>query len=629
MDGWMPNSLWFLKCGLPHTLDEMITTGKRKTHEQSVGSTVAFMKQVNGCRRWEASLEAQGLAALGSIAPDYVFINHRMDTQIEWRTQTLIWSPENQLAFRDSHVGANQPEPDAIADAHPPKRRKYIPRTQSRLEPTAQMDMKYRTLLPWSRAPGAETDTLEGQTLDGEDDAVVIAAFVATRTLLGGADKYIEWGLMMKLFPSRSLAFLRKFWSKTRRDRPASVKQLTERFQKRFIAAYERNEVPSLDFNDYVRYDWVSLIRWTASLVEDSVTLPSARADLEQHFTLEDAVADVHDWQEDYYNVQSSIYSRLEAVTSKSAVILLDEGRAIRAKDSDLVKAKTWIRSLCSTQQGLYTPQKTRTKMASLTENGETYNNDLLERAIDTLQGQNVIARTRRRRYENRSYRLSEWYLPRLAKQSHEQKFIDAVAFKALLDTKFRLNEKVRIPYVIRDGEVMAMINLQAHGRVTISPVDMPQIPLGFKPGVYESRKFPKTFYNFGLQITPTSTYMYDDEIRVLKESRRNAPASQSPEGALPLWSDFFGALKVNRWRQVLGAVAFAIAMRGPLDLGGVVSTLKPNLEDFEVQLVIEWGLRNEVLERATPHGTSFTTAEWWWLVVGSQGAVEETEVAV
>ncbi|EEY13915.1 conserved hypothetical protein [Verticillium alfalfae VaMs.102] len=623
MDGWMPDSQWFLQCGLPHSLDEMISAESNGKEDQHDGSEADFMKQVNGCRRWEVSFEAKSLVALGSIAPNYIFINHRMDTHVEWHVQTLLWSPENQLGFRGSHIDTDQPDSDLKAEIQQLKRRKYTPRTRSRLEPTVQMDMKYRTLLPWSRSSGAEAEMLEGQTLDGEDDAVVIAAFVATRTLLGGADKYIEWGLMMRLFPSRSLAFLRKFWSKTRRDRPASVKQLTERFQKRFIAAYERNEIPSLDFDNYVRYDWVNLIRWTASLVEDSVTLPSGRADLEQHFTLEDAVADVHDWQEDYYNVQSSIYSRLEAVTSKSAVVLLNEDRKSTVQEPDLVKAKTWIRSLCSTQQGLYTPQQTRVKMASLTDNGEVYNNELLERAIDTLQGQNVIARTRRRRYENRSYRLSEWYLPRLAKQSHEQKFLDAVAFKTLLDAKFRRDEEVRIPYVIRDGEVMAMINLQAHGRVTISPVDMPQIPLGFKPGVYESRKFPKTFYNFGLQITPTPTYVYDDDIYVLQQSQGDCPASQSAEGALPLWSDFFGALKVDRWRQVLGAVVFAIAMRGPLDLKGVVATLKPNLEDFEVQLVIEWALRNEVLKTASPRGASYTTAEWWWLIVGSQGVLK------
>ncbi|KAM0324202.1 hypothetical protein ACHAQA_008396 [Verticillium albo-atrum] len=606
----------------------MVTTESRYGDGQPASGEADFVAQINGCRRWEISPEAKNLIALGSVAPNYIFINHRMGTQIEWHVQTLLWSPENQLTFRGGLVGTNQNESDAVLDAHPAKRRKYTPRTRSRLEPSVQMDMKYRTLLPWSRAPGAETQMLEGQTLDGEDDAVVIAAFVATRTLLGGADKYIEWGLMMKLFPSRSLAFLRKFWSKTRRDRPASVKQLTERFQKRFIAAYERNEIPPLDFNDYVRYDWVSLIRWTAGLVEDSVTLPSARADLEQHYTLEDAMADVNGWQEDYYNVQSSIYNRLEAVTSKSAAVLLDEGKNSKACDPDLVKAKTWIRALCSTQQGLYTPQDTRAKMSSLTQRGEAYNNDVLERAIDTLQSQNVIARTRRRRYENRSYRLSEWYLPRLAKQSHEQKFVDAAAFKAQLDEKFRRNAEVRIPYVIRDGEVMAMVNLQAHGRVTVSPVDMPQIPLGFKPGVYESRKFPKTFYNFGLQITPTSTYAYDDEIHILQEAHANPPASQNLEGALPLWSDFFGALKVDRWRQVLGAVTFAIAMRGPLDLGGVVSTLKPNLEDFEVQLVIEWGLRHGVLKRATSQGASYTTAEWWWLVVGRQGSLMQNGVA-
>ncbi|CRK26233.1 hypothetical protein BN1708_014420, partial [Verticillium longisporum] len=177
MDGWMPDSQWFLQCGLPHSLDEMISAESTGKDEQHDGSEADFMKQVNGCRRWEISFEAKSLVALGSIAPNYIFINHRMDTHVEWHVQTLLWSPENQLGFRGNHIDTNQPDLDMNAEIQPLKRRKYTPRTRSRLEPTVQMDMKYRTLLPWSRSSGAETEMLEGQTLDGEDDAVVIAAF--------------------------------------------------------------------------------------------------------------------------------------------------------------------------------------------------------------------------------------------------------------------------------------------------------------------------------------------------------------------------------------------------------------------------------------------------------------------
>ncbi|KAG7151224.1 hypothetical protein HYQ46_013455 [Verticillium longisporum] len=65
------------------------STGKDEQHD---GGEADFMKQVNGCRRWEISFEAKSLVALGSIAPNYIFINHRMDTHVEWHVQTLLWS---------------------------------------------------------------------------------------------------------------------------------------------------------------------------------------------------------------------------------------------------------------------------------------------------------------------------------------------------------------------------------------------------------------------------------------------------------------------------------------------------------------------------------------------------------
>ncbi|ROT40884.1 hypothetical protein SODALDRAFT_307361 [Sodiomyces alkalinus F11] len=624
--GWMPGPQWFLKSRLPKSLADIAPFRHRPVDGDLYAADVAFENQVKACRRWEHSPDTKRLIMLGTIAPEYFFINHEMQRPVEWQPQALEWHPENHLNLEDDTAerhrvpSVDKRRPGPKINRKPPKRRR-LDSTGSQSPPPSdlvpQIDLTTRKLMSWKRSLPTEADVLlSDQVLDGEDDVLLLAAFVATRTLLGGADKYIEWGLLMKLFPQKSLAFLRKFWSKARKDRPASLRQITERFQRRFIPAYERGEIAPINFDDYEDYDWASLIRWTAALVDDTISLPPTREELIRYYSLDSTMADPNDWQEEYYSATSSLFSRLEALTSKPAVMCVDEPQKAGPEcDDELVRAKSWVRALCYTPVGR--ADETRDKMAGVTDRGEEYNNSLLERAVAALQYQSIITRTKKSKSEHRPYRLTEVYLPRLLKMSNVQKFMEAANFKAKLDAKFRRNENVRIPYVLKDGEVMAMINLQAHGRVIITPVDVPHIPLGFKPGVYESRKFPKSFYNFGLEISPAATYLYDEDLAPLREAEVNHPPLKNRDGAIPIWCDFLEHMKWERWAQVLGAVTFAVAMRGPLDIGGAVFALRPYLEEFEVQMALDWGLQHEVFER-TGSG-SYTAAEWWWLVVGRQ----------
>ncbi|KAF9869459.1 hypothetical protein CkaCkLH20_13056 [Colletotrichum karsti] len=632
--GWMPDSRWFLKQNLPQNMTEMVKyRGRPRAKFPSSSQYAEFCELADGCFDWELSTEGMKLMLAESIAPDYIFINLGVDDlPAEWENPPLDWNSTNQLRSsllfdeRTSDLtttAADHLWGGDLGRQRRKKRRQKQSRTETR-DLVVGIDLKVRTLITLPKDSDLRDASKKNNGLDETNETVLIAAFVATRTLLGGADRVIEWGLMMTLFPDMALSAMRRFWSKARKDRRAFINQLTERFQTRFVHAYENQEFPPIDLDNYIDYDWARLIKWTANLIEDSVELPASKTALAHGYSLASAWADADNWRDDYYNFQMSVFNRFEAATSRPATSLID-GRNESGHDrdaNDLVTAMSWLRSLCYTPRDKYAPIDIRKKMASIGGGDEERIQNLLEQAVETLQGQGIITDSKLKALEGRPYRLTETFLPRFKKWTQQQKFIDAARFKSRLDGSFRRGEKIRIPYVLKDGEVMAMMNLQASGRVDVTTVDVPSIPLGFDPGNYESRKYPKSYYNFGLEIAPTDAYVYDEGLGILHQARSNKPPRENQNRAIPLWSDFFGELDIERWSQVLGAVAFVIATRGPLNVPSVCAVLKPYLQEFEVDLVFDWGRRNGVL-KGMEYGTSCTVDEWWWLLVGRQRGVQ------
>ncbi|WYZ39010.1 hypothetical protein EsH8_III_000924 [Colletotrichum jinshuiense] len=628
--GWMPDSRWFLRQNLPQSLAEMVKwRGRPRARFPSSSQYYDFADQVDTCFDWELSTEGMKLLLAESIAPEHIFINHGIDDLPgEWENPPLEWDPANQLspsALFDIQISEQATTATDHLWGGELGRQRRRKRRQNKLatepkELVVGIDLKIRTLIHLPKDTDLRDASRRNAGLDETNETILIAAFVVTRTLLGGADRIIEWGLMMTLFPEMALSAMRRFWSKARKDRGTFINQLTERFQIQFISAYENNEFPPIDFDSYVDYDWPRLIKWTAGLIEDSQELPASKAALERGYSLGSAWTDVTNWRDDYYNFQMSVFNRFEAATSRPATSQVDMDKYLTSNSDadDLVTAMSWLRSLCYTPRDRYAPQDIRKKMASIGGGDEERIQTLLEQAVETLQGQGVITDSKLKALEGRPYRLTETFMPRFMKWTHEVKFIDAARFKSRLDGSFRRGEKIRIPYVLKDGEVMAMLNLQASGKVVVTTVDVPSIPLGFDPGNYESRKYPKSYYNFGLEIAPTSAYIYDEDLHILRQAKGNRPPRENQNRAIPLWSDFFGELTIDRWSQVLGAVAFVIATRGPLDVSSVCAVLKPYLQEFEVQMVFDWGRRNGVLKVMT-YGTSCTVDEWWWLIIGRQ----------
>lgn len=652
LEGWMPDATWFSWAAIVEEIEIRTAafSGLKRQPRTCTGQYYRFLDRLFACIDVERSWAQSFINAHpGATGPHNIFVRFfsGRGSEMMLPSEPLTWPAEWQLtpeSFQLSPQHDEVPEDSSSSDEEgtfvwPKFRRRLVEPTrpyatglqlsnrQDQLRAKrVQLVARSLTSLP----PGVgKSKTVDDSTAgkDAIDDTdKLLAAFIAVRVLLGGSDKAIDWGLLLKLFPAIDLHHLRRFWLSARKEQGAYVGKLTQDFQEKFLVAYEKGELPEIDFDAPLECDWQTIIAWTMQLPrQEGVQIPSTRDLLDQQFSSQDVLGPDEDWREKFFHPQSSVFARFEAATARPAALAVDKmqsGNSQIVTITDLDVTRSWIRSLCCTDETQYSVQQIKDKFSTLANGDANRNNMLLKQAIDDLTRQRVICRSKKPPLGGRPYRLNESYMYVLGKLAQQAKYQEAAAFKAKLDTIFRRGETLKVPYTLDDGSVMALTNLNASERIRLVPVGVPHIPMGFEPGNYESRKYPKSYYHFNLEAVPTDMYLYDEDIEVLKTAAEAGPPTEGPQGELPQWIDFFGKRDLNRWMHVLGAFCFIYATRGLMTIEGICSALKPILEEFEAQMIINWGKSTGVLKESED-GLGPMVGEWWWLVVAWQSRTQ------
>lgn len=642
MKGWMPTQSERLIEHLPKTSAEMAfrITSHCKTEQWTDPAFGVFLTSVDGCKAWELSDVGKHFMS-GSIAPNYVFMNFSSTKEVsnmapidiqwseenEWTLQTI---PYDQLEDHDDdpylQYDISVMKSPKRARGRPPKpKSEAIRKYQKRIprDPTVREIKVQRELnaYPTTKSDYFRSKGEESLGIDWKAEDTRIAAYVAVSTLTGGINKAMDWGLMMRLFPEAKLSNLRKFWSMIKKEREGFIHSLSAKFQDEFLIAYEKGEHGSFDFDDPLNYDWLKLVKWTLALVvRESIELPPNRIKFEDELELIQVDKNEFDWRETYHHWQRSVFNRFQDSTSEAASTALEITPEV--VDNYKIIARSWFRALCCTDPEQYSPYEIRDKFKGLVRGGhltEQEVSDLLEATIFDLEHRRIAIKAKSKALTTgRPYRLNEHFSRTLDRYANEVKFSVAADFKLKLDQAFKKGETVEIPWRTEDGMILAAFNLQAAGRIRIEPRNRPSIPFGFKPGFYESRKFPKSYYRFDLHAVPTDRYVYNEDIEVLQDATRpdNIPAA-TEDGKLPMWCDFFGTPDRARWFKMLAGVFFAYATRGAMTDDFTTQALKPCFEQFEIEVVRKWGLKNGLLRELTVPGGAVTVTEWWWLVLG------------
>ncbi|KAJ2904852.1 hypothetical protein MKZ38_007044 [Zalerion maritima] len=455
------------------------------------------------------------------------------------------------------------------------------------------------------------------------EQRLLITGFVCVGCLAGGINHTVDFGLMMRIFPEFTKSALAKFWLKARKERSSFVQRLTVKFEEKFPAGYANGELPQVDFQNLLGYDWKWLIKWVMDLNPDEgeKDLPENIDELLESRDGKDTTNPDMDWRDNFYNRQASVFSRMRSFCLNSFCEPCSP-KPQPEDFKDLSRARSYVKSLCCTPvAGKHSAEDIKTRLIALSpEQDRAAATRLLQRASIELNNQRVTVKGNAHKDPvTGNFRLQGNFMKGFDRYCKLDRFEQAVNFKAQLDTVFKEGNTVRIRYDSGEGTVLSIIDMQFHGRLHSDGVNIPYIPLGFVPGNYETRKYDTSKnLRWKIHIKPTDAWVYDEDLRIGENPAVAEIPSAGPHGEVPMWRDLFGDSNPELWLKALSYFVFTVATKGPTTgVPDVCFITKPYLERFEAQLLLDWCVRAGVFV-PVPHGKpGYTVGEWWWWIVG------------
>ena len=641
LKGWFPSAAFILKQLLPQDLDDILATKEaRKVIAEKHPSLqwAAFLLDVEVVEKWEQG-KVKDLLQTGTVAPDYIFIDHTLNMlECSYSSDRLQlqWLDENNFTLET--FPCQEFEESIAAEQRNQRLREGKAWEANQKIPIAQYMMTARRLT----ALPADLEGLENSLADHPDLKVEVAvdhqhnirrrtkegamssntefrlmvAIVVIRTLTGGLDKQIDWVLVSKLFPEFPMNAVSKRWPNLSFQHKQMIETLGHDFQEFFLEAYERGEVSPIDYDHLLDYDWNGLVDLVLERIDINPSkimthrLPASRTSLDQMFVVNNA-DDSKAWRDDYFGLLPAVYKRMEHAASEQYTMAISQEPPPNLDIDKFTVAKSWARANTLTPAVSYNKDFAARKLA-------TIGNGIIAAAASALfESKVLMQRNKGRPTPNRGVEITDTFASALRKHLDETHLTQAAAFKASLDAKFRAGEVIMVEWTAKDGEILAITNLQAHGRIKLEPRGVPMNRFGLTGGGYQTKRMDKAKLRFELRILPTPTYIFDTDLPILSALSSEWAPPRGIAGAIPVWFDIGENLIPAMWKKVLCVVLATIAMRPGAVLKELVRIFAPALEEWEMRILIEWGLRVGALTVLREGYDGWNAGEWWWVVGG------------
>ncbi|KAK2753167.1 RNA polymerase III transcription initiation factor complex subunit [Arachnomyces sp. PD_36] len=487
----------------------------------------------------------------------------------------------------------------------------------------------------------------------------IITAVVVVKSLVGGNEgKKVDWGILTTLFPNYEPKFIQQRGRTIMSNNRLQISKMQSDFQEIFAEAYERGEVPPIDYRNLMAYDWEWIVGWTKTQLEAPPTrkLPNLPASREQFDSLFEIRKDPPQLLNDIYR-----YNAVVTLPRKRAMFAgvpfavplqeSDEPPRKRQRSDRLDTAKTWIRANVMAPEETYNPPLARLTLDRLFGEG------LLDSAVKSLSAERVISAGNKSYITpGRTYDVTEHFLDTIGrKRALEAKQLKRASYFKIniLDEDMRTKGKHDVNYAAEDGDILVIVNLIAEGRVEFRPRDPPNNKYGLTDGGYVTRLMDRNRLRFGVDVVPTDKYVYGNPIREAVASvpapradmdrtiallvepalptgtmAAPPPPSASP-GKIPMWFDIHGNFNRVIWDLAIAAVLGIIAARPGLSTKGIASALNPSMGEWDVELALQWiveaGLAEKTRESAEKEeakAPGWSVKEWWWLGIGEREGV-------
>jgi len=536
----------------------------------------------------------------------------------------------------------------------PAKRKLVAPRFTTRQLMSSKPDVALTSkLLKGNRRVDADGRPLKRVRLRGplqaailgpDGDRRIMFAVIIVRTLTGGLEQNIDWVLLTHIFgfevPER---FIHQRWARLQQKHRMVVDKLQSDFQDMFLQAYEAGTIPPLDYEKLEGYDWNGLIDWASQGIQAPTRsnipeLPTSRQELDDLYEFREVdEKDISDFFE--IDNAAAVPRRQAAIHRYPYAVPLRASAPCQDEIEKVAIARSWVRANVLTPDETYNPDYARRKLSSIgDDNIESVVRDLLLLKVIMQENKGRLA-------PGRNYDISEHFLSRFRKKIDLERFRQAVSHKKLLDRLFAANCPVDYSWNASDGEVLAVLNLAAHGRIRMVAKNPPKKEFGLHAkGSYKTRSIAKEIFRFTVGLERTASYVEGTPLAPLPPPP--GPVSTPSHGLLdplldpevmdtdmepvpdfarlPAWIDINNDLVPLMWELSLAAILSIMAMRPGVSAKDIEKCLRPSLEVWEVESVMEWCVQAGVGTWTCGSGGeenrgTVRLTEWWWLALGER----------
>ncbi|KAJ6062084.1 uncharacterized protein N7446_006204 [Penicillium canescens] len=457
----------------------------------------------------------------------------------------------------------------------------------------------------------------------------IMIAITAVRVLTGGLDaRVVEWNLVTRAFPEHDPSAMEQKARRCLNRNRLQIAKMQRDFQERYLEAYEKGLVPTIDYNDLENYDWPGVVEWASThldvpLSQSIPDLPATREQFDAVFELREEPLTASD--EVYQSVHGSTINHKRALMARTpfAVPVIEKeqaGLTVRQKGvARLEDAKSWVRANIITSEETY-------KSAEAADVLNRIGEPLITDATQALVNDRVITMTNSGRIlPGRNYDISDNFLQTLSRKRavDSTQLVRAAQFKTtILDPQLQNLGIFDVKYNAEDGDILALINLATSGRVELRPSGAPRDKFGLTDGGYLTRQMDKTRLRFPVKVLPTESYVYGNPI--LEQTTSIPPPPPPPVSPYtdlgrrcPMWFDIHGELVPRLWTMAMGAVLGCMVLRPGVNARSISNMMKPTLAPWEVILLLRWLAEvGAVKGDGNDECAAWRLQEWWWMVV-------------
>ncbi|KAJ5648162.1 hypothetical protein N7490_004534 [Penicillium lividum] len=449
-----------------------------------------------------------------------------------------------------------------------------------------------------------------------------MVAITAVRTLAGGLEgKIVDWDLVPLAFPASEPDFVQHHGKSILARNRMEIHKMQRDFQERFLRAYEKKQVPRIDYDNLAGYNWPAVVEWATielefSISEKAPTLPATREQFDSLFELREEPVTI---AEEVHATTGSLTIANRRRLMGRVPFVVEQPRSTtsiptRQDIKQLEVAKTWVRANITTPTDRY-------NAPAATETLAPFGESLLSAATQYLMTDRIICNANRGRVTpGRNYMLHDNFLQTMERRRaiDGDQLARAAVFKTtVLDPALQTSGSFTINYHAGDGDALAVDELLANHYIELIPRDLPREKFGLVDGgAYLTRQMDKNRLRFEMEVRPLPEYVYGNPIYDIVKG--TPPPLPPASGHLPLWFDIHGCLMRDWWHKSIAAVLGCLVLRPGVSVESIAVMVKPGLMKWEIELLLEWLLKVNLVEKSgDPTRPCWSVKEWWWMALG------------